>query len=66
MHTLFQDSEVWGKRAEATSELEVGQLCLFEGKLAKRKKGEGWETVVSGFEVTSLLAPQASITGSSN
>src|SRR5262249_52740115 len=33
VHTLFQDCEVWGKKAEAAGELEPGQLCLFEGKL---------------------------------
>ena len=56
--------EVWGKRAEATGELEAGQLALFEGKLAKRRKGEQWELVVSGFQVTPVVAPSA--TGSSN
>jgi primosomal replication protein N len=66
VHTLFQDCEVWGRRAEAASELEAGQLCLFEGKLAKRKRGETWDTVVSGFDLTPLLAPQASLTGSTN
>ena len=40
--------EVWGKKAEAASELEAGALVLFEGKLAKRKRGEQWELVVSG------------------
>jgi single-stranded DNA-binding protein len=38
-HTLV-DCQVWGKHAEAAGELEAGQLVLFEGKLAKRKKGE--------------------------
>ena len=50
--------ECWGRKAEAASELEPGQLCAFEGKLAKRKKGETWELVVSGFDVT-LLTPAA-------
>jgi Single-strand binding protein family len=62
--TLYQDCEVWGKQAEAAAELETGQLCLFEGKLAKRRKGEGWETVVSGFSLVPLTL--ASLTGSSN
>ena len=65
-HPTFVDCKIWGRRAEAASELEPGQLALFEGKLAKRKKGEAWEMVVSGFDVTPLLAPQASLTGSSN
>ena len=66
VHTLFQDCEVWGRRAERISEFEAGQLCLFEGKLAKRKRGETWETVVSGLDLTPVVAPHASLTGSSN
>jgi primosomal replication protein N len=58
--------ECWGKKAEAASELEAGALVLFEGKLAKRKKGEGWELVVSGFEVQPVLAPALGVSGSSN
>ena len=38
--TTLVPCEVWGRRAEAASELDAGQLVLFEGKLAKRKKGE--------------------------
>jgi len=50
--------EVWGKHAEAASELEAGQLVLFEGKLHKRKKGEQWELIVSGFELTPVTLSQ--------
>ena len=32
--------EVWGKRAEAVSELEPRQLVLFEGRIARRRKAE--------------------------
>src|SRR5262245_62050686 len=32
VHTLFQDCEVWGKKAEATGALDAGNLVLFEGK----------------------------------
>jgi hypothetical protein len=60
------ECQVWGKRAEAASEIEAGQLVLFEGKLAKRKKGEAWELIVSGFEVTPIAAPRPTLTGSSN
>ena len=38
-HPLYLDCECWGKHAEAASEIEPVQLVLFEGKLAKRKKG---------------------------
>jgi primosomal replication protein N len=65
-HYLFIDCEVWGRKAESAGELESGQLCRFEGKLAKRKRGEQWELVVAGFELTPVLAPLASMTGSSN
>jgi Single-strand binding protein family len=65
-HTTFVDCECWGKKAEAAGELDAGQLALFEGKLAKRKKGESWETIVSGFDVMPLAAPVASLTGSPN
>ena len=66
MHELYVPCEVWGRKAEGISDLEAGQLALFEGKLAKRKKGEQWEMVVSGFELTPLLVPHASLTGSRN
>jgi single-stranded DNA-binding protein len=56
--------EVWGKKAEAASELEPGTLVLFEGKLKRQKKGEQWELVVSGFEVTAITAPVPALTGS--
>jgi single-stranded DNA-binding protein len=54
VHELWVPVEIWGKKAEGVSELEAGQLCVFEGKLAKRKKGEQWELVVSGFDLTPL------------
>ena len=54
-HLTLIPCEVWGKKAEAASEIEAGALVLFEGKLAKRKKGELWELVVSGFELTPVL-----------
>jgi hypothetical protein len=66
LHDLYVPCEVWGRKAEHAGELEAGQLVLFEGKLAKRKKGDQWEMGVSGFEVTPIVAPQASLTGSSN
>jgi len=65
-HDLYVPCEVWGKKAEATGELEPGALCLFEGKLAKRKKSEVWELVVAGFDLTPLTAPVANLAGSRN
>ena len=57
-HTVLIPCEVWGKKAEVAGEVEAGQLVVFEGKLAKRKKGENqWEMVVSGFELTPVQAP---------
>jgi hypothetical protein len=56
-HTLYIDCECWGRKAEAASELEPGVLALFEGQLAKRKKGEVWETICAGY------GPQAANTG---
>jgi len=51
--------EVWGKKAEAASELEAGMPVVFEGRLKKRQRGEQWELIVSGFEVNAiaLLVP---------
>jgi single-stranded DNA-binding protein len=63
MHELWVPCEVWGKRAEGVTALEAGQLCLFDGKLAKRKKGEQWEFVVSGWDVQVLGAPMAALPG---
>ena len=65
-HDLYVPGEVWGRKAEAAGELDAGQLCLFEGKLAKRKKGEQWETIVTGYDLTPITAPLAGMTGSSN
>jgi primosomal replication protein N len=36
-HAIFVECEVWGRKAEAVSELEAGQLALFKGKLARHK-----------------------------
>jgi hypothetical protein len=66
VHELWVPCEVWGKKAEAASELEAGQLALFEGKLAKRKKDAQWDWVVAGFDVMPIMAPAPSMTGSSN
>jgi single-stranded DNA-binding protein len=66
VHTLYQDCEVWGRRAEAAGELEPGQLALFEGKLARRKQGENWTTVIAGFEVTAVVPPVVMVSGSTN
>lgn len=66
-HQTLVDCEIWGKKAEAASECEAGQVVLFEGKLRKRPKGEGqWELIVSGFDLTPVLAPAASVTGNPN
>jgi single-stranded DNA-binding protein len=63
IHSVYVDCECWGKRAEAAGELEAGQLCLFEGKLARRKKDDRWDWVVSGFEVSAVLSPVAAQVG---
>jgi single-stranded DNA-binding protein len=55
-HEIYIPCEIVGKKAEAASELEAGMPVLFEGKLAKRKKGEEWTLIVSGFEVTPINA----------
>ena len=65
-HPTYIDCEVWGKKAEAVGELESGQLTLFEGKLAKRKKGDQWELIVSGYDLTPVLPAQATLTGNPN
>ena len=65
-YELYVPIEVWGRKAEQAGELEAGTWVLFEGKLARRKKGESWETIVSGFELMPLVQPQASLTGNPN
>jgi single-stranded DNA-binding protein len=65
-HQTWISCEVWGKRAEAASELEPGQVVLFEGKLVKRKKGAQWETIVSGYDLTPVQLPLATLTGNPN
>jgi single-stranded DNA-binding protein len=61
-HQLWQPVEIWGKRAEAAGELEAGDVVFLEGKLRRTKKGEGWETVVSGFEAHLLQRALAGAT----
>ena len=67
-HTTLIDCQCFGKSAEAASEVEAGALVLFEGKLAKRRKSEGWELCVAGWELTPVLQPAAVSpeTGSNN
>jgi primosomal replication protein N len=49
--------ELWGRKAEHLStELQPGQLCLFEGKVSRKKQGEQWVFSIAGFDVT-LLQP---------
>jgi len=66
VRSTYVDCEVWGKHAEEVGELEAGQLALFEGKVAKRKKGDQWEMVVSGYDCTAVLPAQATLTGNPN
>jgi hypothetical protein len=56
-HDLYVPCEIVGKRAEAASELEAGTPILFEGRLAKRKKGEQWELLVSGWDCSPIQLP---------
>jgi primosomal replication protein N len=65
-YTTLVPCEVWGRKAEGVSELPAGQCVLFEGKVSRRRKGETWELLVSGFDVTPITAPLASMTGHSN
>jgi hypothetical protein len=53
-HQLWQPCEVWGKKAEAAGELDPGSWILIEGRLKRVKKGETWETIVSGFDCQPL------------
>jgi len=63
-HPLLVPCTIWGKKAETAAELEAGQLALFQGKLWKRKKGEGiYELAVGGFDV---MAVQPALVGSGN
>jgi hypothetical protein len=58
-HQLWQPCEVWGKKAEQVGELEPGAVVVIDGKLRRTKKGEGGETVVSGWDCTPLQVPTA-------
>jgi single-stranded DNA-binding protein len=60
-HQLWQPVEIWGKKAEPLGELDPGAWVLVEGKLRRVKKGEGWETVVSGFEAQPLRMAPATV-----
>jgi hypothetical protein len=56
-HQLWQPCEVWGKKAEQVGALDAGATVLVEGKLRRIKRGEGWETIVSGWECQALTLP---------
>src|SRR5262245_16251080 len=58
-HAVWVDCECWGKGAEKAGELDAGQAVVFEGKLRRIKKGETWETIIAGFEVTPLVQTPA-------
>lgn len=61
-HATLVDCEVWGKKAEAASELDAGCLVVFEGKLRKRQNKEHqWEMIVSGFDVTPIAAQPSTV-----
>ena len=60
-HQLWQPCEVWGKRAEVIGELDAGATVLVEGKLRRQKRGEGWETIVSGWDCTPLQVPMVEV-----
>ncbi len=50
--------QIFGRHAEKASEVEAGTVCVFEGKIAKRRRGEdAWEMIVSGFELLRLGVP---------
>ncbi len=55
--TTLVPVEVVGRRAEATGELEAGDLVVIEGKLGKRKRGESWELIVTAFDAQPLRMP---------
>jgi hypothetical protein len=55
--TTLVPVEVVGRRAEATGELEAGDLVVIEGKIGKRKRGESWELIVTAFDAQPLRAP---------
>jgi single-stranded DNA-binding protein len=65
-HDTYIPCECWGKKAEAAGEFESGQLALFEGKLAKRRRGEQWELIVAGFELTPMSLAVAPTGGHSH
>jgi len=56
-HSKLMPCKVWGAKAESAIELEAGQLVCVEGKLKKHQKGEQWELIASGFEMTPVLVP---------
>jgi hypothetical protein len=65
-HDLLIPMEIWGRKAEQVGELEPGSWVCFQGKLAKRKRGDAWELIASGFDLMPLRQPQGIVTGSRN
>jgi single-stranded DNA-binding protein len=53
-HQLWQPVEIWGRRAPRLEGLKPGAWVVVDGKLTRTKRGESWETVVSGYEAQPL------------
>jgi primosomal replication protein N len=49
-HLTLIPCEVIGKKAELAAGLEPGARVVLDGKLARRKRGEHWELMVSGWD----------------
>jgi hypothetical protein len=51
-HTTMIPCQVVGRKAEAVSEIPAGAVVAFDGKVDKRKRGEQYEVICTGFDLT--------------
>lgn len=55
-YTTLIPCECWGRRHPEVLPLAPGTPVVIEGKLARRKKGDAWDLVVSSFSVSPLAS----------
>jgi single-stranded DNA-binding protein len=60
-HQTWHKCEVYGKHAEAASDVPAGTLCLFEGRVRNFKRGETWETLFTGWELRPVTLPAVEV-----
>jgi single-stranded DNA-binding protein len=57
-HTTMVPCQVVGRKAEGVSTIPGGTMVAFEGRIDKRRVGERYEMLCTGFDLQALSAVQ--------